>query len=135
MNDNLQHHGVKGMKWGKRKDKYVTVFQSQRNALSAAEKARRKVIDDSREAGIKGIGSFRKVNREVLNAKRKAYGESIKADRNYNAQLRAKRKSAIKRVATDSVSSIKTAYSTTYKAGKRLFEEIFAIDSDGTNND
>lgn len=89
----LCHYGVKGMKWGvRKKHDYVTVYQAQRNATKAAEEARKASIAESRASGPKGIGSFHKANRKALNAKRKAYGESIAKDRAYNKQIKADKK-------------------------------------------
>lgn len=91
-NSELYHYGVKGMKWGVRKKGYVTVAKAQRNAAKAANEARKKSLAESRASGDKGIGSFQRANRKALNAKRKAYGESIAKDRAYNKQLRDKKK-------------------------------------------
>lgn len=90
--DELYHYGVLGMKWGKRKAGYVTVYQAQKNATKAAEQARKESIAKDKAAGVKGIGSFAKVNRHALAAKRKAYDESIAADKAHNKQLRAEKK-------------------------------------------
>ena len=86
------HYGVPGMRWGHRKTKYVTVRQATKNATRAAEDARKKSIAESRASGDTGIGSFARANRKALNAKRKAYGESMNADRDHNRQLRAEKK-------------------------------------------
>lgn len=91
-NSTLYHHGVKGMRWGRRKAKYITAYQAQKNATKAAEEARKKSIAESRASGDKGIGSFARANRKALNAKRKAYGESINKDKAYNKELRADKK-------------------------------------------
>lgn len=90
--DELMHYGVPGMRWGKRKAKYVTAYQAQKKATKAAAQARKESIAESRASGSKGIGSFQKANRKALAAKRKAYGESISADRAHNKQLRAEKK-------------------------------------------
>ena len=84
----LYHYGVKGMKWGVRKKRPISSFQSKRNATKAANEARKKSIAESRASGDTGLGSFHRANRKALNAKRKAYGESIQRDREYNRQLK-----------------------------------------------
>lgn len=90
--DDLMHYGVPGMKWGHRKTGYVTGYQAKKKATIAAEAARKKSIAESRASGDTGIGSLRRANRKALNAKRKAYGESMKADIDHNKQLRAEKK-------------------------------------------
>lgn len=92
-NYELQHHGVKGMKWGVRK-RYITAAQSQRNASRAANEARKNSIAESRASGDKGMGSFARANRKALNAKRQAYSQSIANDKEHNRQLRAEKKAA-----------------------------------------
>ena len=104
----LKHHGIKGMKWGRRryqnkdgsltpagKKRYVSTFEAHRNATKAAEKARKESIISDREQ-ISGVGSFAKVNRNAMAAKRKAYRESIAADKTHNRQLREENKQAKK---------------------------------------
>lgn len=104
----LQHHGVKGMKWGRRryqnkdgsltpagKKRYITIGEAKRNATRAAEKARKESVSRDRER-LSGVGSFAKANRNALAAKRKAYNDSIAADKAHNRQLRAEREQAKK---------------------------------------
>ena len=90
--DELAHYGVPGMRWGHKKAGYVTGFQAKRRATIAANEARKKSIAESRASGDKGVGSFQRANRKALNAKRKAYGESMKADIDHNRQLRSDKK-------------------------------------------
>lgn len=90
--DDLAHYGVPGMRWGHRKTGYITGFQAKRNATKAANEARKKSIAESRESGDKGVGSYQRANRKALNAKRKAYGESMKTDIDHNRQIRAEKK-------------------------------------------
>lgn len=120
----LMHYGIPGMRWGKRKarivgtdkhrnrglddpnkllksKKYVTAYQAQKNATKAANEARNKSIAESRASSDKGIGSFQRANRKALNAKRKAYGESINNDKAHNKQLRAEKKAIKKEFKTE----------------------------------
>ena len=105
MNNEIYHHGIKGMKWGIRrfqtKDggltaagrrRYITAAQAQRNATKAANNARKKSIAESRASNDKGLGSFARANRKALNAKRNAYNESIAKDKAYNRQLKDNKK-------------------------------------------
>lgn len=104
----LYHHGIKGMKWGRRryqnpdgsltpagKKRYVTVAQANRNAKKAGQEARRASIAADKAAGVTGIGSGRKVLLNANAAEKKAVKESLAADRAYNKQLRSdKRKNS-----------------------------------------
>lgn len=97
----LYHHGVKGMKWGKRKDKYVTVRQGLKNANTAGQDAWRKSVSDN---GGKLVGRSKQValyknpsdkfrgKKAANDAYRNAYKESIKSDKTYNKQLRSESK-------------------------------------------
>lgn len=107
----LEHHGVKGMKWGvrrKRKDRYVTVSRANTNARVAASKARKASIQEDRDNGVTGVGSFRKSQIKAAKAAGKARTDSLEADRAYNKQLRAQRKvaKAEKKAAKDPVKSM-----------------------------
>ena len=104
--DELYHYGVKGMKWGVRKKRYVTGFQAKRNATLAAEKARRESIAESRASGEKGIGSFRKANRKALAAKRKAYDESMAKDVATNRRLREEKREKVFNALKKSANSV-----------------------------
>lgn len=96
----LYHYGVPGMRWRHKKAGYVTGFQAKKRATIAANEARKKSIAESRASGDKGVGSFQRANRKALNAKRQAYGKSMKADLDHNKQLRAEKKAA-KKLAKD----------------------------------
>lgn len=113
----LYHYGVKGMKWGVRKKRPISSFQSKRNATKAANEARKKSIAESRASGDTGLGSFHRANRKALNAKRKAYGESIQRDRVYNKQLRAERKAVKEQAREDHRKSLNKYYSNSKDGG------------------
>lgn len=97
----LYHHGVKGMRWGHRKDKYVTVRQGLKNARAAGQEAWRKSVSDN---GGKLVGKSKSIavyknpadkfrGRKASNdAYKNAYKESVKNDKAYNKQLRSESK-------------------------------------------
>ena len=91
----LYHHGIKGMKWGRRryqnsdgsltpagKSRYVTVRQANKNAKQA-EKDAVKALNNSPE---------KHTIREYGKAARAAKKQSIAKDKAYNKQLREERK-------------------------------------------
>lgn len=86
-NNELQHYGVPGMKWGVRKKGYITVGQGKRNAYRAANEARKKSIAESRASSDSSKpGSFARANRKAVAAKKQAYVESIKKDKAHNKE-------------------------------------------------
>ena len=111
-NNSLQHHGVKGMKWGVRKDKlavaaghtlargiskkipYVTNIEARDNARLAAKKAKAEsfAADKARSkelrANGKGYVSIGEARRNGRLAARKASKESYAADRAKNKEWR-----------------------------------------------
>lgn len=102
----LQHHGIKGMKWGVRrfqtkdgsltpagKKRYVTTAQAVRNANNAAKDARKKSMAESR-ATESGIGSYRRAANKASAAGAEAYRNSIAKDKAYNKQLREEKKAS-----------------------------------------
>lgn len=78
----LYHHGVKGMKWGvrKKKDRYVSRFQSRRNAAKAARESKAEDIK-------KGVSSISTVQNHAALAK----ARSRLADAEHNQQVRENR--------------------------------------------
>lgn len=105
----LTHHGVKGMKWGVRK-KYVTVAQGVKNARQAGQDAWRKTTTES---GGKLIGKSKSIAvyknpKDAINGRAKskaaykeAATESIKNDKARNKQVKEDvinaKKSAVKK--------------------------------------
>lgn len=97
----LAHWGVKGMRWGHRKNNYVTVRQGYKNAKSAGQEAWRKSVSDN---GGKLVGknkqiavyknpiAMRRGRKAALDAYKNAQKESMKSDKAYNKQLRSESK-------------------------------------------
>lgn len=89
----LYHYGVKGMKWGVRKDKYVTVRQAVKNAKKAGKQARKESLAADKE-NLKGqLGGWRKAVKNGSKAYKQAQKESFARDNAYNKELRNKNKS------------------------------------------
>lgn len=82
----LQHHGVKGMKWGVRRarPKYVTVRQAYNNARQKEQDARRNALQDAKSQGMTVRNAFKSMNKAGQAAKR----QSIYDDQAYNQQMR-----------------------------------------------
>ena len=137
----LMHHGVKGMKWGVRRNKKkpISTFRAQINATKAAEEARKKSIAESRASGDKGIGSFARANRKALAAKRRAYDESIAKDKAYNKQLKAEKKAgkaAVKEAKQDyrnSLDNAKLKRRAAYKTADDVYEKTMREERDAVN--
>lgn len=110
-NNSLQHHGVKGMKWGVRKKvavastrtlargiskklPYVTNIEARDNARNAAKKAKAEsfAADKARSKELradgKGYVSIGEARRNGRLAARKARAESYAADRTKNKEWR-----------------------------------------------
>lgn len=107
----LQHYGVKGMKWGHRKARPITVRQGMRNARTAGQDAWRKTTV---EQGGTLIGKKNPVVAKYPSAKARRTGsvaakaaykdaakQSVKNDKAYNKQLRADKKAEKKAVKED----------------------------------
>lgn len=99
----LYHHGVKGMRWGVRKDEYLTAKQIDKNAKNAGREAWRKSVSDN---GGKLVGKSkliavyknpieslrgRKASREAY---KNAQEKSIADDNAYNKRLKAENKAS-----------------------------------------
>lgn len=117
-NNSLQHHGVKGMKWGVRKDKlavasahtlargiskklpYVTNIEAKDNARLAAKKAKAEsfAADKARSKELRATGkgyvSVGEARRNARLAARKARAESFASDKARSKEMREKNMSA-----------------------------------------
>lgn len=83
----LQHHGVKGMKWGVRKQRQpsrITVRQAYKNAKESEREARRESLARDKADGA----TIRRAANNMNRAGREAMYESIQRDKAYNQQLR-----------------------------------------------
>lgn len=97
----LYHYGVKGMQWGVRKNKYITVRQGFKNARAAGKDAWRKSVSENggklagknkQIAVYKNPIAMRRGRKASLDAYKNAQRESIKSDKAYNKQLRSEQK-------------------------------------------
>lgn len=126
--DELYHHGVKGMKWGVRKKKYVTVRQASKNASKAykdsfkEDKARSKSL---REQGEKGIT----VRQATKNAN-KARKDSVINDVTYNKGLRQQKK-MLKKVEKMERKEFIKKRSKEILAGENFLGKVWDITTDG----
>lgn len=106
----LQHHGVKGMKWGVRKKKYVTVRQGAKNAQAAGRKAWQEtttanggklVGKDKNVAVYKNPVAMRRGRAAAQTARNDAIKESIKSDKAVNKAERQRVKAEKKQLKAD----------------------------------
>ena len=106
----LQHHGVKGMKWGVRKKKYVTVRQGAKNANAAGRKAWQEtttanggklVGKDKNVAVYKDPVAMRRGRAAAQTARNNAIKESIKSDKAANKAERQRVKAEKKQLKAD----------------------------------
>ena len=89
----LCHHGVKGMKWGVRKQRTpsrVTVRQAYKNAKESEREARRESLANDKARG--GV-TVRRAIKNMNTAGREAMYESVRNDQAYNRQLRGEQAS------------------------------------------
>lgn len=88
----LCHHGVKGMKWGVRKQRQssrITVRQAYKNAKESEREARRESLARDKADGA----TIRRAANNMNKAGREAMYESIRRDKEYNQQLRGQQQS------------------------------------------
>jgi hypothetical protein len=106
----LQHHGVKGMRWGVRKKKYVTVRQGTKNANAAGREAWQKtttenggklVGKDKNVAVYKNPVAMRRGRAAAQTARNDAIKESIKNDKAANKAERQRAKAEKKQLKAD----------------------------------
>lgn len=90
----LQHHGVKGMKWGVRKKRessrvYVSNAKAHKNHEDAERNARMESLAKDKAASKSGqrITAYQ-AGKNMRKAAQQAKRDSIEADRDYNRQLR-----------------------------------------------
>lgn len=145
-NTELYHYGVKGMRWGVHKNKYVTVRQGLKNARTAGQEAWRKSVSDnggtligkSKQLAVykSPAAKFRgkKAAREAYN---NAYKNSVNNDKVHNKQLRAdakasnpNRKREIAIATTAVVGTALTAYGV-YKVSNAIKQKDFKRRMDG----
>ena len=101
----LQHHGIKGMRWGVRrfqdksgdltpagKKRYITVRQAAKNATQARKEAVRSLNESPKKHTLAQYNA----------AAKKAHRESIAADKAHNKELRAEKSDkTLKKAKTD----------------------------------
>jgi hypothetical protein len=145
----LQHHGVKGMKWGKRK-KYVTVRQGMKNAQAAGREAWQKnttenggklVGKDKNVAVYKNPVAMRRGRAAAQTARNDAIKESIKNDKAANKAERQRAKAEKKQSnkSAEGANAMKTAVSKLLgsemaKRGKAALDVLQNGDKDWMGN-
>lgn len=122
MDNELMHHGIKGMKWGVRryqkKDGSYTLAGANRRAQEAGRKAAKESWAKSKASPDSNkLGSGRKALNAASVAKKKAERASLQSDKAHNKQIRANKK-ANKR--SDWSDDAKTAYDIKNKNVKQM---------------
>lgn len=138
----LYHHGVKGMKWGVRraivptiagrtiargvskKIPYVTVIQGRDNAKKAAKEARKDTINKINNSPYK---KYIKKNTAIRDAEKKARKESFAADKAKNKELREKRKANKTKMSTKQKVAVGATVTATILAGAFAAKKISDI--------